>query len=206
MKRSGSSIAVNAKLSSMMFRQGGPVAIPQDMRTHTHELAALKSWVQRFLERNRSSKHSDNEMQDIIADLETYSACYFDIVRQSTVHSVELGRVQALLWNDFINLFQRLFTVHERTQSTVDHVEEKTRVTTQNEALKDRSELRQVRLELEEKLKLQEDTIRRKDRTIQLHVMHQNHLEEENKHLRELLSAQEFDQSTGRFLIDLIQS
>ena len=61
---------VNAKLSSLMMRQGGPVYIPQvswpthrdspptsppktmtanpqDMRTHTHELAALKEWVER---------------------------------------------------------------------------------------------------------------------------------------------------------------
>lgn len=60
----------------------------------------------------------------------------------------------------------------------VDLAAEKARVSSQNEALKDRSELRQVRLELEEKLKLQDDTIRRKDRTIQLHVMHQNHLEQ----------------------------
>jgi len=93
------------------------------MRTHTHELRALKDWVERFLQRTHNSRRSDNEMQDIIADLETYSACYFDLVRQSTVHSVELGRVQALLWNDFINLFQRLFTIHEKTQSTVDLVE-----------------------------------------------------------------------------------
>jgi hypothetical protein len=50
--------------------------------------------------------------------------------------------------------------------------------------------LRHVRLELEEKLKLQDDTIRRKDRTIQLHVMHQTHLEQENLHLRELLNAE----------------
>ena len=93
------------------------------MRTHTHELRALKDWVERFLQRTNHSRRSDTEIQDIIADLETYSACYFDLVRQSTVHSVELGRVQALLWNDFINLFQRLFTIHERTQSEVDLVE-----------------------------------------------------------------------------------
>ena len=86
--------------------------------------------------------------------------------------------MQALLWNDFVGLFQRLFTVHEHTQTQVDLAAEKARVASQNEALKDRSELRQVRLELEEKLKLQEDTIRRKDRTIQLHVMHQTHLEQ----------------------------
>lgn len=111
----------------------------------------------------------------------------------------------------------------------MDLAAEKARVSTQNEALKDRHELRQLRLELEEKLKLQEDTIRRKDRTIQLHVMHQNHLEQvphpcmankvvlhaasrrlvpsarahdalwqENLHLRELLNAEEFDQSSKR--------
>ena len=74
MKRSASPIAVNSKLSSMMFRQGGPIQIPkargllpekscasqpssptQDMRTHTHELANLKDWVKRFLKRNRNA-------------------------------------------------------------------------------------------------------------------------------------------------------
>jgi len=191
--------AVNGKLSSMMIRQGGPVYIPQDIRTHTHELRNLKDWVQRFLKRNASSNRSSStDLQDIIADLETYSSFYFDLVRQATVHSVELGRVQALLWNDFVSLFQRLFTLHERTQTMVDTETEKARAAAQNEALKDRTELRQLKLELEEKLKLQDDTIRRKDRTIQMHVMHQNHLEQENLHLRELLHAEEFEESSKR--------
>merc|ERR1712166_29011 len=75
-----------------MMRQGGPVYIPQDMRTHTHELRSLKDWVTRFLQRNKSTTRPDNELQDILGDLETYSTFYFDLVRQSTVHSVELGR------------------------------------------------------------------------------------------------------------------
>jgi len=190
---------VNSKLASMMFRQGGPLLIPQDLRTHVHELGSLKDGVRRYLEKKAySSKAKSTDIEDIMADLETYSAFFADLVRQASVHSVELGRVQVMIWNDFVGLFQRLIKLQDETESKVVELDQQQQLTEQKEALQNNSELKQQQYAYEEKLRIQSDVMLQKDRKLFMQEQTNIHLEQENFHLRELLAAHEFEMSNQK--------
>lgn len=191
-------VKLSTQMDALMFNKNHPTLVPKSLHQSNHEVKELQAWASRYLRRNnhRRGKTSD-DLKTIVGELQMYAQCYFDLIRQCTVHSPELGHLQAMLWNDFVGLFQRLFSLHESHQTEIDMKAEHIRNEIQNEALQDRSQLRQREFELEEKLRMQEETIRRKDRALQLNQQHQTHLEQENAHLREMLAADSSEQRLG---------
>lgn len=183
-------VKLSTQMDSLMLNRNHPTLVPTSLHQSNHEVKELQAWASKYIRRNnhRRGRNSDS-LKTIVGELQMYAQCYFDLVRQCTVHSPELGHLQTILWNDFVGLFQRLFALHETNQTEIDMKSEHVRNEIQNEALKDRSELRRVQFDMEDKLRLLEETVRRKDRALELNAAHQTHLEQENAHLREMLAA-----------------